>query len=169
MCYRKQEVWGGVQSKTLLDARLFPAFTPQGGAVGLEGVSFLLGGCGSLESWQSAWRLSLREVLFFTDQHEEFLWREQLMFSAGQRKAAEALKNHTNLNLLPLMRGAVLQGRHEELLSTLDSGEKVLIVCHTFTVLSSQFYLYSALYNRHRHKAALQRFWCEFLRLDTVM
>ncbi|XP_062849858.1 L-fucose kinase [Trichomycterus rosablanca] len=120
---KQEELWGAESgvSRTLLDARLFPAFTPRGGAVGLEGVSFLLCGSGNTESWRSAWRLSLREVLSLTDQQEELQWREQLMFSAGQRRAVEALKNHTNLNLLPLIRAAVLQGRHEELLSTLDS------------------------------------------------
>ncbi|KAM9495286.1 L-fucose kinase isoform 2-T2 [Clarias gariepinus] len=120
---QQEDLWGAVAEagQTLLDARLFLAFIPKGGTTGLDGVRFLLGGCGSVETWRSAWRLSLREVLSLTDQQCELQWREELLFSAGRRRAADTLKSHAAHNLLPCMRAAVLGGKHTELLSTLDS------------------------------------------------
>ncbi|MCI4382100.1 hypothetical protein PGIGA_G00259750 [Pangasianodon gigas] len=120
---QREDLWGAASgaSQTLLDARLFLAFMPKGGTVGLDGVRFLLGGSGSIESWRSAWRLSLREVLSLTDQQRELQWREELLFSAGRRGAADTLKSHAAHNLLPCMRAAVLGGKHIELLNTLDS------------------------------------------------
>ncbi|KAB5565944.1 hypothetical protein PHYPO_G00247350 [Pangasianodon hypophthalmus] len=120
---QREDLWGAASGarQTLLDARLFLAFMPKGGTVGLDGVRFLLGGSGSIESWRSAWRLSLREVLSLTDQQRELQWREELLFSAGRRRAADTLKSHAAHNLLPCMRAAVLGGKHIELLSTLDS------------------------------------------------
>lgn len=97
---------------------------PKGGTVGLDGVRFLLGGSGNIETWRSAWRLSLREVLSLTDQQHELQWQEKLLFSAGRRRAADTLKSHAAHNLLPSMRAAVLGGKHRELLSTLDSGKE---------------------------------------------
>ncbi|XP_072528529.1 L-fucose kinase isoform X3 [Salminus brasiliensis] len=118
-----EEVWGTESRacRSLLDARLFPVFMPNGGPVGLEGVSFLLGGSGSVESWRAAWRLSLSEVLSLTDQQGELQWREKLFFSAGRRRAVDTLKGHTDHNLLPSIRAAVLEGQQGELLQTLDS------------------------------------------------
>ncbi|XP_007235113.3 L-fucose kinase [Astyanax mexicanus] len=118
-----EELWGAESGacRCLLDARLFPVFVPKGGPVGLEGVSFLLGSSGSAESWRAAWRLSLREVLSLTDQQEELQWREKLFFSSGQRRAVDTLRGHTDHNLLPFIRAAVLGGQQGELLEALDS------------------------------------------------
>lgn len=126
LCLRREDLWGAASGarQTLLDARLFVAFLPKGGAVGLDGVRLLLGGSGNTESWRSAWRLSLREVLFLTDQQRELRWRENLLFSAGRRRAADTLTSRAADNLLPCMRATVLGGKHSELLSTLDAGEK---------------------------------------------
>ncbi|KAK2834608.1 hypothetical protein Q7C36_015309 [Tachysurus vachellii] len=120
---QREDLWGAESGagQTLLDARLFMAFMPKGGTTGLDGVHFLLGGSGSIKSWRSAWRLSLREVLFLTDQQRELQWREELLFSAGRRRAADTLKSHAAHNLLPCMRAAVLGGKQTELLNTLDS------------------------------------------------
>uniref|UniRef100_A0A4W4DQH7 L-fucose kinase n=1 Tax=Electrophorus electricus TaxID=8005 RepID=A0A4W4DQH7_ELEEL len=107
--------------RCLLDARLFPVFKPHGGAVGLEGVRFLLGGSGTTESWRAAWRLSLKEVLSLADQQGELRWREELFFSAGRRRAVDTLKGHTDHNLLPSIRAAVLGGQQGALLQALDS------------------------------------------------
>uniref|UniRef100_A0AAY5EAF0 L-fucose kinase n=1 Tax=Electrophorus electricus TaxID=8005 RepID=A0AAY5EAF0_ELEEL len=118
-----EELWGaecGVR-RCLLDARLFPVFKPHGGAVGLEGVRFLLGGSGTTESWRAAWRLSLKEVLSLADQQGELRWREELFFSAGRRRAVDTLKGHTDHNLLPSIRAAVLGGQQGALLQALDS------------------------------------------------
>ncbi|XP_076863002.1 L-fucose kinase [Brachyhypopomus gauderio] len=118
-----EELWGAQSGarRCLLDARLFPVFRPQGGAVGLEGVRFLLCGSGSAESWRAAWRLSLREVLSLTDQQGELRWREELFFSAGRRRAVDTLKCHADHNLLPSIRAAVLAGQQGALLEALDS------------------------------------------------
>ncbi|XP_053497718.1 L-fucose kinase isoform X1 [Ictalurus furcatus] len=120
---QREDLWGEASRarQTLLDARLFLAFMPKGGTIGLDGVRFLLGGSGSIENWRSAWRLSLREVLSLTDQQRELQWREKLLFRAGRRRAADTLKSHAAHNLLPSMRAAVLGGKHTELLSMLDS------------------------------------------------
>lgn len=130
-CLRQEDLWGAASGArgTLLDARLFLAFMPKEGTAGLDGVRFLLGASGSIESWRSAWRLSLREVLFLADHQRELEWREELLFSAGRRKAADTLKSHAAHNLLPCIRAAVLGGRHMELLSTLDSGEEKIEHC----------------------------------------
>lgn len=124
--HRREDLWGAERGtgQTLLDARLFMAFMPKGGTTGLDGVHFLLGGSGNIKSWRSAWRLSLREVLSLTDQQRELQWREELLFSAGRRRAADTLKSHAAHNLLPCMRAAVLGGKQTELLNTLDSGEE---------------------------------------------
>lgn len=126
VCNRPEDLWGSESgaSHSLLDARLFPVFMPKGGPVGLEGLSFLLGGSGSVDRWRAAWRLSLREVLSLTDQQEELRWREELFFSAGRRRAEDTLKGHTDHNLLPSIRAAVLGGQQEQLLQTLDSGKE---------------------------------------------
>uniref|UniRef100_A0A672QA91 L-fucose kinase n=1 Tax=Sinocyclocheilus grahami TaxID=75366 RepID=A0A672QA91_SINGR len=96
---------------------------PRSGRVGLEGVCWLLGGPGGLDSWREAWRLSLRDILILTDQQTELHWREELFFNVGRRRAVDALQGHTDLSLLPFFRAAVLAGQQEELLQVLDSGE----------------------------------------------
>ncbi|XP_018608232.2 L-fucose kinase isoform X2 [Scleropages formosus] len=119
------DLWGAVDEsagpRCLLDARLFPVYLPSKGAVGLEGVEWLLGGTGSVKQWREAWRLSLREVLLCMDQQGELCWRDNLFLQAAQRRAVDALKARTDRSLLPSIRAAVLVGRQEELLETLDS------------------------------------------------
>lgn len=97
---------------------------PRSGPVGLEGVCWLLGGAGGLDSWKEAWRLSLRDILILTDQQTELRWREELFFSVGRRRAVDTLQGHTDLNLLPFFRAAALSGQQEALLQALDSGEE---------------------------------------------
>uniref|UniRef100_A0A9J7XMT7 L-fucose kinase n=1 Tax=Cyprinus carpio carpio TaxID=630221 RepID=A0A9J7XMT7_CYPCA len=118
-----QYLWGPERTESccLLDARLFPVFMPRSGPVGLEGVCWLLGGAGGLDSWREAWRLSLRDILVLTDQQTELRWREELFFSVGRRRAVDALQGHTDLSLLPFFRAAALAGQQEELLQVLDS------------------------------------------------
>ncbi|XP_036390932.1 L-fucose kinase [Megalops cyprinoides] len=124
-----EELWGGgTESQAppcLLDARLFPVFDPRRGAVGLEGVQWLLGGdktrTGAVEQWRAAWRLSLREVLSCTDQQGELYWREELFFHAARRRVSDTLRGCTDLSLLPSIRAAVLGGQQGALLQTLDS------------------------------------------------
>ncbi|XP_066524205.1 L-fucose kinase isoform X2 [Hoplias malabaricus] len=120
---KPEELWGAENgaSRSLLNARLFPVFMPKGGPMGLEGVSLLLGGSGSADNWRAAWRLSFKEIMSLTDQQGELEWRQEVFFIAGQRRAEDALKCHTNENLLPFIRAAVLNGKQEELLQTLDS------------------------------------------------
>ncbi|ROL52789.1 L-fucose kinase [Anabarilius grahami] len=79
------DLWGPERTESccLLDARLFPVFMPRSGPVGLEGVCWLLGGTGGLDSWKEAWRLSLRDILILTDQQTELRWREELFFSSS--------------------------------------------------------------------------------------
>ncbi|TSK13521.1 L-fucose kinase [Bagarius yarrelli] len=120
---QKKDLWGAEseECQTLLNARLFLAFMPKGGMAGLDGVRFLLGDSGNIESWRSAWRLSLKEVLSLTDQQQELQWREELLYNAGRKRAADTLNSHSAHNLLPCMRAAVVGGKHAELLNTLDS------------------------------------------------
>lgn len=114
------------EQRSLLEARLFPVFSPRGGAVGLQGgVGWLLGGLGSLQTWREAWRLSLKEVMALTHQEAELQWREELLFLAGRRRVADALCRGTDVCLLPCFRAAVLGGQHRALLETLDSSESV--------------------------------------------
>uniref|UniRef100_A0A3P8Z6B1 L-fucose kinase n=1 Tax=Esox lucius TaxID=8010 RepID=A0A3P8Z6B1_ESOLU len=116
------DLWGSGRSQSLMEARLFPVFRPRGGSVGLEmGVCWLLGGAGELEHWRAAWRLSLREVLYLTDQEGELRWKEVLFFQAGRRRVLDNLKSQSNSGMLPIFRAAVLGGQHTELLHTLDS------------------------------------------------
>lgn len=116
-------LWGPERKESgcLLDARLFPVFMPHSGPVGLEGVCWLLGGPGTLDSWKEAWRISLRDILILTDQQTELHWREELFFSVGRRRAVDTLKGHRGLNLLPFFRAAALAGQQEALLQALDS------------------------------------------------
>uniref|UniRef100_A0A672PDC4 L-fucose kinase n=1 Tax=Sinocyclocheilus grahami TaxID=75366 RepID=A0A672PDC4_SINGR len=118
-----QYLWGPERTEPccLLDARLFPVFMPHSGPVGLEGVCWLLGGAGGLDSWREAWRLSLRDILILTDQQRELRWRENLFFSVGRRRAVDTLQGHMNLSLQPFFRAAALAGQQEELLQVLDS------------------------------------------------
>lgn len=118
-----QYLWGPERTEPccLLDARLFPVFMPHSGPVGLEGVCWLLGGAGGLDSWREAWRLSLRDILILTDQQRELRWREELFCSVGRRRAVDTLQGHMNLSLQPFFRAAALAGQQEELLQVLDS------------------------------------------------
>uniref|UniRef100_A0A3P8Z5B0 L-fucose kinase n=1 Tax=Esox lucius TaxID=8010 RepID=A0A3P8Z5B0_ESOLU len=119
------DLWGSGRSQSLMEARLFPVFRPRGGSVGLEmGVCWLLGGAGELEHWRAAWRLSLREVLYLTDQEGELRWKEVLFFQAGRRRVLDNLKSQSNSGMLPIFRAAVLGGQHTELLHTLDSSDQ---------------------------------------------
>ncbi|XP_063052854.1 L-fucose kinase [Engraulis encrasicolus] len=143
---RPEELWASGSNgdgdtnrtpRSLFEARLFPVFQPRDGAVGLEGVSWLVsggdggGGDGSgggvssapaaLEWWRASWRLSLKEVLFLTDQEGELRWREELFFHAARRRATDTLRVHSDHSLLPSIRAAVLGGRHGELLTALDN------------------------------------------------
>uniref|UniRef100_H3CAG6 L-fucose kinase n=1 Tax=Tetraodon nigroviridis TaxID=99883 RepID=H3CAG6_TETNG len=116
-----EEVWLKPEQRSLLEARLFPVFSPRGGAVGPEGgVAWLLGGAGSLQAWREAWKLSLKEVMALTHQDAELQWREELLFLAGRRRVADALCNGTDVCLLPCFRAAVLGGQERALLETLD-------------------------------------------------
>ncbi|KAL0967867.1 hypothetical protein UPYG_G00258650 [Umbra pygmaea] len=116
------DLWGFGKSHSLMEARLFPVFRPRGGAVGVEfGVCWLLGGLGPLEQWRASWRLSLREVLYLTDQEGELHWREALFFQVGRRRVQDNLNCQSNRGMLPSFRAAVLGGHHTDLLSTLDS------------------------------------------------
>lgn len=127
---RPEELWGtssgeGKTQRSLWEARLFPVFQPRSGAVGLEGVTWLMSGSpGDLEWWRGAWRLCLREVLSLTDQEGELRWREELFLHAARRRAADTLKGHSDHSLLPSIRAAVLGGQQGELLSALDRGEE---------------------------------------------
>ncbi|TWW75472.1 L-fucose kinase [Takifugu flavidus] len=117
-----EELWVKKEQRSLLEARLFPVFSPKGGAVGLEGgVGWLLGGSGSLQMWKEAWKLSLKEVMALTHQEAELQWREELLYLAGRRRVCDALCNGTNVCLLPCFRAAVLGGQHKALLETLDN------------------------------------------------
>lgn len=121
---RPEELWVKREQRSLLEARLFPVFSPRGGAVGLEGgVSWLLGGSGSLKMWREAWKLSLKDVMALTNQEAELQWREELFYLAERRRVRDALCNGTNVCLLPCFRAAVLGGRHRALLETLDNSE----------------------------------------------
>uniref|UniRef100_A0AAY4CU99 L-fucose kinase n=1 Tax=Denticeps clupeoides TaxID=299321 RepID=A0AAY4CU99_9TELE len=142
---RPEDLWGAVSdggdALSLLDARLFPVFQPYSGAVGLEGVRWLLGGAGELESWRGSWRLSLKEVLSLTDQEEELRWREELFFRSARRKAADALRDQSDQSLLPSIRAAVLGGQQEALLNTLDSvaagsGENLGVAARTLACIA---------------------------------
>lgn len=121
---RPEELWMRGEQRSLLEARLFPVLHPRGGAVGLqEGVGWLLGGGGSLKRWREAWRLSLKEVMSLTHQEAELQWREELLFLAGRRSVADALRRRSDTCLLPCFRAAVLGGQQGALLETLDSSE----------------------------------------------
>uniref|UniRef100_A0AAY4CRX2 L-fucose kinase n=1 Tax=Denticeps clupeoides TaxID=299321 RepID=A0AAY4CRX2_9TELE len=142
---KPEDLWGAVSdggdALSLLDARLFPVFQPYSGAVGLEGVRWLLGGAGELESWRGSWRLSLKEVLSLTDQEEELRWREELFFRSARRKAADALRDQSDQSLLPSIRAAVLGGQQEALLNTLDSvaagsGENLGVAARTLACIA---------------------------------
>ncbi|XP_058500712.1 L-fucose kinase [Solea solea] len=117
-----EELWFRGEQRSLLEARLFPALHPRGGAVGLEGgVCWLLGGGGGcLRRWREAWRLSLKEVLSLTCQEAELRWREELLFLAGRRRVRDTLTSGTDACLLPYFRAAVLGGQQGALLQTLD-------------------------------------------------
>lgn len=116
-----EELWMKREKRPLLEAQLFPVFSPRGGAVGLEeGVSWLLGGGGCVQRWREAWKLSLKEVMALTHQDAELQWREDLLFLAGRRRVADALYNGTDVCLLHCFRAAVLGGQHRALLETLD-------------------------------------------------
>ncbi|XP_061898617.1 L-fucose kinase [Entelurus aequoreus] len=119
---RPEDLWFPGEPRSLLDARLFPAFHPHEGPVGVVGgVAWLLGGAGCMRRWREAWRLSLREVLSLTHQEAELQWRESLLLLAGRKQVTDALTSGSNACLLPYFRAAVLGRQYEALLDTLDN------------------------------------------------
>ncbi|XP_072374710.1 L-fucose kinase isoform X2 [Scyliorhinus torazame] len=121
---KKEAVWGpGIleDDQCLLNAQLFPVFHVTE-PIGMEDVLwFLRAGRGQfLMKWQSAWRLSIREILSCLDQQAELAWRQQLFLSQAQRKVKSTLLAHKDNSLWPLIRAAVCEGNEQQILNTLD-------------------------------------------------
>ncbi|XP_077374005.1 L-fucose kinase isoform X2 [Festucalex cinctus] len=119
---RPEELWAAGARRHLLEARLFPALHPRGGALGVAGgVAWLLGGAGCARHWREAWRLSLKEVLALTHQEAELRWRETLLHLAVRRRVRDVLTRQSDVCLLPGFRAAVAGGQQGALLDVLDS------------------------------------------------
>ncbi|XP_078067282.1 L-fucose kinase isoform X2 [Mustelus asterias] len=122
---KKEQVWGPSileDDQCLLNAQLFPVFHVTE-PIGLEDVLwFLRSGRGQLlRKWQSAWRLSIREILSCLDQQAELAWRQQLFLSQAQRKVQSTLLARKDNSLWPLIRAAVCEGKEQQILNTLDA------------------------------------------------
>ncbi|XP_038663039.1 L-fucose kinase isoform X2 [Scyliorhinus canicula] len=122
---KKEAVWGpGIleDDQCLLNAQLFPVFHVTE-PIGMEDVLwFLRAGRGQfLRKWQSAWRLSIREILSCLDQQAELAWRQQLFLSQAQRKVKSTLLARKDNSLWPLIRAAVCEGNEQQILNTLDA------------------------------------------------
>ncbi|XP_078400065.1 L-fucose kinase isoform X2 [Cetorhinus maximus] len=122
---KKEEVWGpGIleEEQCLLNAQLFPVFHVTE-PIGMEDVLWFLGleKGRFLRKWQSAWRLSIREVLSCLDQQAELVWRQQLFLSQAQRKVQTTLLARKDTSLWPLIRAAVCEGNEQQILNTLDA------------------------------------------------
>ncbi|XP_069757073.1 L-fucose kinase isoform X3 [Narcine bancroftii] len=123
MGIRKEEVWApSLEQNNLLNAQLFPVLHVSQ-PLGVEDVLWLLGrGSGwHLRKWQSAWRLSMREILSCLDQHAELNWRQQLFLARAQHQVVSTLHARRDSSLCPLIRAAVCEGYEQQILHTLDT------------------------------------------------
>ncbi|XP_067905880.1 L-fucose kinase [Heterodontus francisci] len=122
---KKEEVWdAGIlgDDQCLLNAQLFPVFH-MSEPIGMEDVLWFLGSEKGpfLRKWQSAWRLSIREVLNCLNQQAELAWRQQLFLTQAQRKVQSTLLARKDNSLWPLIRAAVCEGHEQQILNTLDT------------------------------------------------
>lgn len=122
---RKEEVWAPSHlDNNLLNAQLFPILHTSE-PIGMEDVLWLLGHESGqyLRKWQSAWRLSMREILSCLDQQAELAWRQQLFLAQAQHQVQSTLHARKDNSLCPLIRAAVCEGQEQQILHTLDTGE----------------------------------------------
>ncbi|XP_072135387.1 L-fucose kinase isoform X2 [Mobula birostris] len=120
---KKEEVWAPSQMENnLLSAQLFPVLHATE-LVGMEDVLWLLGQPSGqdLRRWQSAWRLSMREILNCLDQQAELGWRQQLFLAQTQSQVQSILCTRKDSSLCPLIQAAICEGHEEEILRTLDT------------------------------------------------
>ncbi|XP_060694261.1 L-fucose kinase isoform X2 [Hemiscyllium ocellatum] len=122
---KKEELWDPSipeGDQCLLNARLFPILHVSE-PIGIEDVLwFLESERGQfLSKWQSAWRLSMREVLNCLDQQAELAWRQQLFLNQAQHKIQSTLLGRKDNSLWPLIRAAVCEGHEQQILNTLDT------------------------------------------------
>ncbi|XP_062922682.1 L-fucose kinase [Mobula hypostoma] len=120
---KKEEVWAPSQMENnLLSAQLFPVLHATE-LVGMEDVLWLLGQPSGqdLRRWQSAWRLSMREILNCLDQQAELSWRQQLFLAQTQSQVQSILCTRKDSSLCPLIQAAICEGHEEEILRTLDT------------------------------------------------
>ncbi|XP_048402241.1 L-fucose kinase [Stegostoma tigrinum] len=122
---KKEELWDPSipeGDRCLLNAQLFPILHTSE-PIGMEDVLWFLGSEKGrfLSKWQSAWRLSLREVLNCLDQQAELAFRQQLFLKQAQHKVQSTLQNRKDNSLWPLIRAAVCEGHEQQILNTLDT------------------------------------------------
>lgn len=120
---KKEEVWAPSHlDNNLLNAQLFPILHTSK-PIGMEDVLWLLGHESGqyLRKWQSAWRLSMREILSCLDQQAELAWRQQLFLAQAQHQVQSTLHARKDNSLCPLIRAAVCEGQEQQILHTLDT------------------------------------------------
>ncbi|XP_051884438.1 L-fucose kinase isoform X2 [Pristis pectinata] len=120
---KKEEMWAPSRlENNLLNAQLFPILHASE-PIGLEDVLWLLGRQDGrdLRKWQSAWRLSMREILSCLDQQAELAWRQQLFLARAQHQVQSTLHTRRDSSLCPLIRAAVCEGHEQQILHTLDT------------------------------------------------
>ncbi|KAL5013089.1 hypothetical protein ScPMuIL_011640 [Solemya velum] len=131
---KREDLWGmevGKDDQTLLTARLFPVFHATE-IVGLKEILWLQGGLSDLDGrilkrWQSAWRLSLKEILLLVDVEKEFQWRRQQFYKVSKREIADVICEAKQKGFRSIYNSAHIDGFSENLLNKLDEVAKASI------------------------------------------
>ncbi|XP_056381408.1 L-fucose kinase isoform X2 [Hyla sarda] len=122
----ESDLWGYECSseKSVLTAHLFPVLHPSQ-TLGVEDVLWFLNPRDQntqhhLQLWRNSWRMSWQQIRQHRDQERSLQARRELFFSQAQEKVQRILLGREERSLMPIIRAAVLEGTHNNLLETLD-------------------------------------------------
>ncbi|KAM4018042.1 L-fucose kinase isoform 2-T2 [Anomaloglossus baeobatrachus] len=121
------DLWGCVcsQEPSVLSAPLFPVLHPSH-TLGVRDVLWFLNPKDQntqrqLQLWRSSWRMSWQQIRQHRDQERTLQARRELFFSQAQDKVRRVLLGREERSVMPIIRAAVLEGTHHQLLDTLDT------------------------------------------------
>lgn len=130
----ESDLWGYECSseRSLLTAPLFPVLHPSQ-TLGVGAVLWFLSPRDQnthhhLQLWRSSWRMSWQQIRQHRDQERTLQARRELFFSQAQDKVQRILLGREERSLMPIIRAAVLEGAHNKLLDTLDTGKTSTLI-----------------------------------------
>ncbi|XP_069595628.1 L-fucose kinase isoform X1 [Ranitomeya imitator] len=117
--------YGCSQERSVLSAPLFPVLHPSH-SLGVGDVLWFLSPKNQntqrqLQLWRSSWRMSWQQIRQHRDQERTLQARRELFFSQAQDKVRSVLCGREERSVMPIIRAAVLEGTHHQLLHTLDT------------------------------------------------